>query len=75
MGDYFFAWEALYAPFGGTSPKGGGKGRWGPLSPSLAPPVGELSAKLTEREKAPLLAEGRSFWRLPSQCSDRGLIT
>ena len=30
---------------------------------------------VTEREKAPLLAEGRSFWRLPSQCSDRGLIT
>ena len=26
MGDYFFAWEALSAPCGGTSPKGGGKG-------------------------------------------------
>ena len=63
LGDFFFAGETLSAPCGGTSPNGGGKGRWGPLSPSLAPPVGELSAQLTEREKAPLLAEGRSFGR------------
>ena len=36
-------------PAGAPPPGGGGKGRWGPLSPSLAPPVGELSAQLTER--------------------------
>ena len=35
-------------PLRGHLPQGGGKGRWGPLSPSLAPPVGELSAQLTE---------------------------
>ena len=31
------------------SPRGRLWGRWGPLGPSLAPPVGELSAQLTER--------------------------
>ena len=36
-------------PAGAPPPGGEARGRWGPLSPSLAPPAGELSAQLTER--------------------------
>ena len=48
-GGFLFCRGSPLRPLRGTSPKGGGKGRWGLLSPSLAPPVGELSAQLTER--------------------------
>ena len=48
-GGFLFCRGNPLRPLRGHLPQGGGKGRWGPLSPSLAPPVGELSAQLTER--------------------------
>ena len=52
--------RALSAPWGGTSPKGGGKGALGFSGLVLAPPVGELAAELTERAGVRIAASLRS---------------